>query len=78
MRVEHAITCSYKAEKHKAITPYMRYGIMIGEREHYLLPGRLFHHGNRVCFPKRCTAISASLLAFLRYFSLIAATWSNL
>lgn len=40
-----AITYSYKAEKHKSITPYLRYGIMIGDRKHYSLPGRLFRHG---------------------------------
>ena len=45
-----AITYSYKAEKHKAITPYVRYGIMVGEREHYPLPGRLFRHGTNFDF----------------------------
>jgi len=45
-----AITYIYKAEKHKAITPYIRYGIMIGEREHYPLPGRLFRHGTNFDF----------------------------
>ena len=45
-----AITYSYKAEKHKAITPYVRYGIMIGGREHYPLPGRLFRHGTNFDF----------------------------
>ncbi len=45
-----AITYSYKAEKHKNITPHLRYGIMIGEREHYSLPGRLFRHGTNFDF----------------------------
>ncbi len=45
-----AITYSYKAEKHKNITPYLRYGIMIGGREHYPLPGRLFRHGTNFDF----------------------------
>ncbi len=45
-----AITYSYKAEKHKAITPYLRYGIMIGDRKHYPLPGRLFRHGTNFDF----------------------------
>ena len=40
-----AITYSYKAEKHKNITPYLRYGIMLGDRNQYPLPGRLFRHG---------------------------------
>lgn len=45
-----AITYSYKAEKHKSITPHIRYGIMIGDREHYPLPGRLFRHGTNFDF----------------------------
>ena len=45
-----AITYSYKAEKHKNITPYLRYGIMIGNREHYPLPGRLYRHGTHFDF----------------------------
>ena len=45
-----AITYSYKAEKHKNITPYLKYGIMIGHRQHYPLPGRLFRHGTNFDF----------------------------
>lgn len=45
-----AITYSYKAEKHKFITPYLRYGIMIGDRKRYALPGRLFRHGTNFDF----------------------------
>ena len=45
-----AITYSYKAEKHKFITPYLRYGIMIGNRKHFALPGRLFRHGTNFDF----------------------------
>jgi len=40
-----AITYSYKAQHHKSVTPYLRYGIMLGDRKHYPLPGRLFRHG---------------------------------
>lgn len=40
-----AITYSYKAQSHKNITPFLRYGIMIGNRKDYPLPGRLFRHG---------------------------------
>lgn len=40
-----AITYSHKASNHKNVMPYIRYGIMIGNREHYPLPGRLFRHG---------------------------------
>ena len=45
-----AITYSYKAEKHKSITPYLRYGIMLGNRGEYPLPGRLFRHGTNFDF----------------------------
>ena len=40
-----AITYSEKASTHKKVHPYLRYGIFIGHREHYPLPGRLFRHG---------------------------------
>jgi hypothetical protein len=41
-----AITYSQKAHTHKTVHPYLRYGIMLGRREHYPLPGRLFRHGS--------------------------------
>ena len=53
-----AITYSYKAEKHKATTPYLRYGIMIGDRKHSPLPGRLFRHGTNFDFMFSFTGIS--------------------
>lgn len=40
-----AITYSHKAAHHKAVHPYLRYGIILGERRHYPLPGRLYRHG---------------------------------
>ncbi len=40
-----AITYSEKAFTHKKVHPYLRYGIMLGKRKHYPLPGRLFRHG---------------------------------
>jgi len=45
-----AITYSYKAQNHKTITPFIRYGIIIGNRAHYPLPGRLFRHGSNFDF----------------------------
>ncbi len=45
-----AITYSCKAEKYKTITPYLRYGIMLGNRHQYPLPGRLFRHGTNFDF----------------------------
>lgn len=40
-----AITYSQKASAHKQVHPFLRYGILIGDRKHYPLPGRLFRHG---------------------------------
>ena len=40
-----AITYSQKAAAHKFVHPYLRYGIFIGKRGEYPLPGRLFRHG---------------------------------
>ncbi len=40
-----AITYSQKALTHKTVHPYLRYGILLGNRTHYPLPGRLFRHG---------------------------------
>ncbi len=45
-----AITYSSKAAMHKTITPYLRYGIMIGASDRKALPGRLFHHGTNFDF----------------------------
>jgi hypothetical protein len=40
-----AITYSQKAATHKYVHPYLRYGIFLGYRKEYPLPGRLFRHG---------------------------------
>lgn len=40
-----AITYSQKAAMHKAVHPYLRYGVMMGNRKAYPLPGRLYRHG---------------------------------
>ena len=45
-----SITYSQKAQTHKNVHPYLRYGILIGNREHYPLPGRLFRHGQHFDF----------------------------
>lgn len=45
-----AITYSHKAANHKAVFPYLRYGIMLGNRQHYPLPGRLYRHGSQFDF----------------------------
>lgn len=40
-----AITYSQKALLHKNVHPYLRYGIFLGRRKNYPLPGRLYRHG---------------------------------
>lgn len=45
-----AITYSHKAANHKAVFPYLRYGIMLGNRQHYPLPGRLYRDGTQFDF----------------------------
>ena len=34
----------------KAVHPYLRYGIMLGNRQHHPLPGRLYRHGAQFDF----------------------------
>jgi len=46
-----AIVYSHKAAQHKAVTPYLRYGIMLGcMGQSHPLPGRLFRHGGNFDF----------------------------
>ena len=45
-----AITYSRKAADHKSVFPYLRYGIMLGNRRHYPLPERLYRHGTQFDF----------------------------
>lgn len=45
-----AITYSQKAQTHKNVHPYLRYGILIGNRKDHPLPGRLFRHGQHFDF----------------------------
>ena len=40
-----AITYSQKAFSHKLVHPYLRYGVILGNRKDYPLPGRLYRHG---------------------------------
>lgn len=40
-----AITYSQKAGHHRAVHPYLRYGVMLGRRRQFPLPGRLYRHG---------------------------------
>lgn len=45
-----AITYSHKAFTHRQVHPYLRYGILLGNRGVYPLPGRLFRHGTEFDF----------------------------
>lgn len=45
-----AITYSHKAAVHRAVHPYLRYGVMVGDRKGYPLPGRLYRHGAQFDF----------------------------
>ena len=45
-----AITYSAKAAAHRSVHPYLRYGIMLGKRDDYPLPGRLYSHGSMFDF----------------------------
>lgn len=49
-----AITYSHNVLAHRQVHPYLRYGILIGKREHYPLPGRLFRHGTQFDFMLSC------------------------
>ena len=40
-----AVTYSTKAATHKQVHPYLRYGFLAGERQHYAIPVRLVKHG---------------------------------
>lgn len=40
-----AITYSQKSATHKQVHPYLRYGMLLGDRDEHPLPGRLFRHG---------------------------------
>jgi len=55
-----AITYSQKAQTHKNVHPYLRYGILIGNRKHYPLPGRLFRHGQHFDFMASWQGFSAN------------------
>jgi len=45
-----AITYSHKAINHKSVHPYLRYGIILGNRKESSLPGRLYRHGQNFDF----------------------------
>lgn len=66
-----AITYSQKALTHKNVHPYLRYGIILGNRKHYPLPGRLFRHGAFFDFMLSWKAIEPSVDEMNRLIALI-------
>lgn len=66
-----AITYSQKALTHKNVHPYLRYGIILGNRKHYPLPGRLFRHGAFFDFMLSWKAIEPSDEEMNRLIALI-------
>jgi hypothetical protein len=71
-----AITYSHKASQHKGVTPYLRYGIMLGNMGAKFLPPRLMRHGSNFVFLisfKGSEATSAEKRVFI---SLIHSEWA--
>lgn len=68
-----AITYSQKAFTHKNVHPYLRYGILIGNRKHYPLPGRLFRHGAYFDFMLSWVSFEPSEVEFNQLLDLIIA-----
>ncbi len=66
-----AITYSQKAANHKAVHPYLRYGIVLGAWGDYALPGRLFRHGAHFDFMFAFTGTEPSKAEGVRFVSLI-------
>jgi len=66
-----AITYSQKAQTHKYVHPYLRYGILIGNREHYPLPGRLFRHGQHFDFMLSWKSVQADPKEIERFVGIV-------
>lgn len=68
-----AITYSQKALSHKTVHPYLRYGIMLGDRERYPLPGRLYRHGAHFDFMISFGSAQPTKLEMDRFTEIISA-----
>ena len=66
-----AITYSQKAATHKNVHPFLRYGILIGNRKHYPLPGKLFRHGAHFDFMLSWSEFIASDKEWIAFIELI-------
>lgn len=67
-----AMTYSHKAAYHKAVHPYLRYGIILGERRHYPLPGRLYRHGAHFDFMVSFTDTSPTIEEMNQFTSVLS------
>ncbi|MHC4732187.1 MAG: hypothetical protein ACYS6Z_16585 [Planctomycetota bacterium] len=67
-----ALTYSSKAATHKQVHPYLRYGILIGERKRFAIPGRLVRHGAHFDFMATWVGVRARPLEWRTLVSLIA------
>jgi hypothetical protein len=67
-----ALTYSSKAATHKHVHPYLRYGILAGEREHYAIPGRLVKHGAYFDFMVAWSAAKPTNREWLAFTVLLA------
>ena len=68
-----AITYSQKAASHRAIHPYLRYGLMLGNRGRYPLPGRLYRHGQNFDFMISFAAFKPTTEEMKRFVKLLRA-----
>lgn len=72
-----AITYSQKAFTHKNVHPYLRYGILVGNRKHFPLPGRLYRHGAHFDFMISWQSFESSPREFERLLTLITEEVKN-
>lgn len=66
-----AITYSHKAAAHKAVFPYLRYGVIMGARGKFPLPGRLYRHGGNFDFMVSFSKYEPSGEEFRRFVQLL-------
>lgn len=65
------ITYSHKALTHRQVHPYLRYGILIGERKEHPLPGRLFRHGTQFDFMISWKGIKATRIEMSNFIEIL-------
>lgn len=66
-----AITYSQKAANHKFVHPYLRYGLLVGNRHQGSLPGRLYRHGSNFDFMLTWTDFIPKPKAMKRFVELV-------